>query len=724
MERYVVCILIFSVGAYGVEWQQALNVYSYASFHSVTPVKYRVPEGTSLVTWNFRASKDPEDCDDDQVDVYLQYGSLPVISPKNETFPDHFYLQRSHQHHLQLVPNNISVPVSVSWPTPGYWYAVAFRPWQDTRIQQKGLTRSCEYKISSSLFTDIHPDIDTVAMGTDNTMVVSDSGRTFRFYVGETVLQYSLGVSGCNHTDCGLHVTIYEANNISANSSLCTAPPCMYTVISPWLGAWHHVQLFTSDQVAEVTFNISSIDCDLEEDVMDGNTTDLPSASSCNLYPKLDRFQYSDRDFRVDYVYLVNDSKPSDISLTLMDNRSTVIPFELKDIVDIGGTLVWTVAMEEGDEDTDAEYVQVCGQILRDKIPALASDNLCNVSSLPTNMLQVNTSTPEHKGQVLVPYPEPGLWSLTLSVYCYTMDNSSITWTPCSNNSYNVKMKLATDRCVGNTCSGHGNCKEYIVGPSLIIYSTCNCQAGWRGYACSDGSEAFTVASQLEDILLLTLSNLFFLPAIALALYRRFYTEALVFTYNMFFSTMYHACDGDRIAMYKYCMMDYNILSFCDFLSSVCSLWFTIVAMARVQAPITVILQVAALLVLPIGVLKDHTSLWLIVVPLLCGVVLLAVSWSLKCRSRGRCYPTWKRYVFFLLPGVVIAGSGAAVFSFAETVENYRYVHSTWHICLFTCVIFFLPQRRWKGVDISKSSTSEGSVEELIAVQDTVTRVV
>lgn len=65
--------------------------------------------------------------------------------------------------------------------------------------------------------------------------------------------------------------------------------------------------------------------------------------------------------------------------------------------------------------------------------------------------------------------------------------------------------------------------------------------AGWSGWGCTDDSTALSFSRQLAAALLLTLSNLSFLPAIVVAIIRCYFTEASVYIFTMFFSTVTHA---------------------------------------------------------------------------------------------------------------------------------------------------------------------------------------
>ena len=89
----------------------------------------------------------------------------------------------------------------------------------------------------------------------------------------------------------------------------------------------------------------------------------------------------------------------------------------------------------------------------------------------------------------------------------------------------------------------------------------------------------------------------------------------------------YHACDGDRIDKFVYCMTKYSVLATGDFLASTVSLWITLIAMAQIPMNISSAVQMAGPLALIIGVLLDRHSLWVIAVPTGVGLLVVAASW-------------------------------------------------------------------------------------------------
>ena len=58
----------------------------------------------------------------------------------------------------------------------------------------------------------------------------------------------------------------------------------------------------------------------------------------------------------------------------------------------------------------------------------------------------------------------------------------------------------------------------------------------YRGITCDDDSQAESRSIQLLYTCFLSLSNLGFVPSIIIAVYRRYYVEAVVYFANMFFS--------------------------------------------------------------------------------------------------------------------------------------------------------------------------------------------
>lgn len=61
---------------------------------------------------------------------------------------------------------------------------------------------------------------------------------------------------------------------------------------------------------------------------------------------------------------------------------------------------------------------------------------------------------------------------------------------------------------------------------------------------------------------------------------------------------------------------------------------------------------------------------------------------------RRHCYPpSWKRWVFYLIPGAACALTGVCLYIFAGTEDNYYYTHSLWHILVASCVVVLLPPK-------------------------------
>ena len=82
-----------------------------------------------------------------------------------------------------------------------------------------------------------------------------------------------------------------------------------------------------------------------------------------------------------------------------------------------------------------------------------------------------------------------------------------------------------------------------------------------------------------------------------------------------------------------------------------------------------------------------------------------------KCFYRHSCYPGGKRWIFYLVPGFICAGTGLIVFACFETHVNYHYTHSSWHALMAFSILFILPPKQQKG-----KGANDNLVEEIPSV--------
>jgi len=148
--------------------------------------------------------------------------------------------------------------------------------------------------------------------------------------------------------------------------------------------------------------------------------------------------------------------------------------------------------------------------------------------------------------------------------------------------------------------------------------------------------------------LLLTLSNLLFIPSIYFAIRREYYTEAVIYFFAMFFSTFYHACDSGE-EEFSFCLVKISVLQFSDFYCGLLAIWLTLIAMANVRPTFVSLLHMFGAILLAFGTELNKQSLWVFLAPALTGICIISVSWGMKCRKKKKLYPS-KKYLAIYLP--------------------------------------------------------------------------
>uniref|UniRef100_A0A8C9LF86 Transmembrane protein 8B n=1 Tax=Pavo cristatus TaxID=9049 RepID=A0A8C9LF86_PAVCR len=106
---------------------------------------------------------------------------------------------------------------------------------------------------------------------------------------------------------------------------------------------------------------------------------------------------------------------------------------------------------------------------------------------------------------------------------------------PCTNVTAEVYLRAYLSPCI-NDCGIYGQCK--LLRTNNYLYAACECKAGWNGWGCTDNAEAFSYGFQLLSTLLLCLSNVMFVPPVAIAVRSHYLLEAAVYIFTMFFSTV------------------------------------------------------------------------------------------------------------------------------------------------------------------------------------------
>ncbi|KAL3288490.1 hypothetical protein HHI36_002932 [Cryptolaemus montrouzieri] len=448
------------------------------------------------------------------------------------------------------------------------------------------------------------------------------------------------------------------------------------------------------------------------------------------------------------YTFNINHEQENEfmvpIPLNLTEENFSVLKFEIEDIIDTGGTFEFSINFRP-QTDSDGR-VKFFPESVDQIIVGCLSQDVYEIPSLPRhcsrngirNIAPIIINNTVDNSTVLLPFPESGTWYASLKLFCRPCSKckcyrecsqllqncisrcSCDTVNSCSKCSMRCKadvekqdkcrncncdenceistgscnstvmFDLSSFPCVMGKCGPNGKC-QFMVADGYI-FSACSCRNKYRGMDCTDDSNATPFWKVVLGQVLLITSNTIMLPCIYIACRRKYFSEAVMYSFVFLFSSFYHACDVSDNSV-QFCITTHSSLQFGDFFSALLAIWGTMLAISDLKLKFRAILHVFAAIILAYFTVIDKTGIWIFLVITIPGLAIIGVSWYLKYRKSGKNFIR-KRYLkFYFTSGIVVMGIGILIYAFLQTSGNYMYLHSLWHCIVGITVLIVLPQR-------------------------------
>jgi len=301
----------------------------------------------------------------------------------------------------------------------------------------------------------------------------------------------------------------------------------------------------------------------------------------------------------------------------------------------------------------------------------------------------------------VIPFPEPGNWYIGFQLSCRNFSTGDLIACPKSSVSTMVSVDVNIQPCdyrpLRESCGGNGHGLCTTNHKSSWSFSSCQCTSGFKGWTCDQIDH--DAPHSTKNTLLLTLSNLLFIPAIGIAFYRRLYGPCLVYTATMIFSIFYHACDQESFSgslpsgLQLTCLSLYvnnEVLQFCDFFSAILSFWVTVVCLSSLPAELTNACNLFGALLVAFLVQYNRTGNLVLLIPVPLGLLIIVLSQIVRIFKRKRCQIPSRRNILVYIPAILCLGMACMLATLVGTDRNYPYVHSGWHLLISLSLAFLV----------------------------------
>ncbi|XP_026760611.2 post-GPI attachment to proteins factor 6 [Galleria mellonella] len=719
--------------------QIATDVYMFRSYRTVSVVFYPIMRQVSDARFTFQSEElhlnNIGSCDPQEIVVNIKYGAYAAVNPDGYDFPKDFVdpATREDLYTLELESDGRNRTYSIKNPKPGQWYALIYIKWEDPRTQaleQQGLVADCQTIIYTDLQVKRVKDIEYVNCYSGLTVNYTQIPSYYKCMSRDKVqpIRFNLTV---NNAPIGSKKVLLKIQTLSLPTDESHILSCAFdpnsgtqsVVFIPNLFEWHYLYLDFIDNSTNIA------DC---ESYITNDDHETDNYTILELM-RDDRGRF----FTFDYGLPTTDLQDTTSLVNISSNEIKTLRFKVHQFLDIGGSLSIEASLlmslkyymgykrelKEGallafTEENQYFKAVICLDIGYSSIPLENGYCKYNDHIKPALFILNSTDSDSIYDKVIIPFPESGTWYLTFRIFCddvvcpcRTTDNGTkyyVDSTPLDKDAIQdsttkevwregtsecnatVVLSVSSTSCVAGKCSNHGNCLLNTFGG--LVMSFCSCSAGYGGWDCSDDSRMDSKLYMLVSVLLLTLSNLLFSLSIYIAIIRLYYTEAMMYGFTMIFSTFYHACDAP--AQVAYCILTGNILQFGDFYCGIMSFWVTLLAMSIINERFRSSLQLIGAIVIALLTTWNRRSFMAFVLPVAVGLFILLLSWYLDYRKYRKMKFPRSYYKIYLLLGLVSVSIGLICYGFLQTEQNYKVVHSIWHMIVAVSVVFLLPDNK------------------------------
>ncbi|CAK9813364.1 Post-GPI attachment to proteins factor 6 [Anthophora quadrimaculata] len=662
----------------------------YYAYRHISIIHFNVPDRTVAAGFKFIVKEEKTGgigrCVARNVSLFLKSGSLPFVRPDGSKIAAKLMKGRRRYYSLNMESNGDEYMIKIDAPSPGDWYAIAFRSWSDPdngKITQQGLGASCDTVLDAELLLESASIVSPMdpKLKYEVHMNGSVDSAVIQLPIPEEFIDSSLSLKSTCGEECKIAVHVTAEDHLAAKIMNTTNATVFF---KPYSDAYHYVTLrLLSGESSNVSLQL-----------LDTSPTDSGQVKSVDLMRKsLPDF------FLFDYEHLRgNGTKPSAFNLTA--DTLSVLSFVIDRVYDVGGTLTLGFKLVDTKDKEKKNVVVVACISLGYYSNITAGGGCIRTDNITAADIYVNSTGP---ASLHIPFPEPGVWHISLKAFCLEENCQCIETclngtaceecdciTPCN---ARVESRISSLPCIEGRCNSRGKCMHYMSGG--FVFAACHCSGAYRGFDCADDTYVLSNSDIIVRVILLTFSNLAFIGSVYVAIRREYFTEAIVYAAVMFFSTFYHACEAGE-DVYSVCIMRLSVLQFCDFFNALLSIWVTLVAMASFGPKLTAFCQIAGAVILAMSAEMDRTALWVFLLPAVTGSALIGLSWGLRCKRRGTVrYPSRPYRSIYFPAGLLLVALGLVCYAFLQTRRNYYIVHSLWHVCVAIGVILLLPKRQY-----------------------------